>query len=157
MNTNRAFRVLLITLVVFALGFLDYKTSVDFMEVEQLSAIATVLKEQTVKNGGLPATVDGMGSDTLTADRLSYQKLSENEFSLAFKDRNYFIDQDGAFHSPNAVAAAKLSLWQKFGIHFQFLYLFFFGAIGIMLYQRSRRYRNRPTTHPRSAGLPTES
>ncbi len=154
MNMNRPFRVLLITLVVFALGFVDYKTSVDYVEVEQLQAIAAVLREQTIKNGSLPGEVDGLGSDTITADKLVYQKVSENEFSLAFKERNYYVDQDGRYHSPNAVIAAKLSLYQRFGIQFQFLYLFFFGAMGIFFYQRSRRYRNRPTTHPKSAGVP---
>lgn len=153
MSTHRIFRILLITLVVFALGFLDYKTSVNFQEVQQLSAIGTVLQEQTIQNGGLPETIDGTGALVSTASLLNYQKLSQNEFSLAFKERNFYVDQEGKFHSSNPITAAKLSLWQRFGIQFQFLYLFVFGALGIMLHQRSKRYKNRPTTHPRSAGI----
>lgn len=150
MNTPRIFRILLVSLVVFALGFLDYKTSVNFQEVDQLQAIASVLQSQTEKEGGLPQDV----SHLPFGSRLNYQRLSENEFALAYNDRNYFVDQDGKFTSPNPVIATKLSLWEKFGIQFQFLYLFVFGAIGMMLYQRSRRYRNRPTSHPKSAGIP---
>lgn len=145
MTNNRVLRVFLILAIGVALGFLDYKTPVDFDEVETLELTKQALIDHTVKNGGLPPTLEPISNEIGAPELVEYQRLSENEFSIAIKDRNYYLDQNGTYHSPNGVVRAKLSLWRKSGIRFQFLYLFLIGAVGIGLIQKSQRYKARAT------------
>lgn len=133
MRDNRILRVLLIVAIGGGLGFLDYKTKVNHKELEVLDLVSEVLIANQKTSGKFPESLKEAGYGNMGDSILSYQKVSDSEFSLAYLNRDFYIDQNQIYHATNPFIGLKLFIWEKNKFIFEYYYLFLVIFAGILI------------------------